>query len=43
MFTEEEWKKVIRGSYTERMVDFTEPLPPEDQAYLDSIAQEARK
>ena len=40
MFTEEDWFKV-KSSYTERMVDFEEPLPIEDQEHLDSIKAKA--
>ena len=41
----QEWlareEQAIDKRYTERMVDFDEPLPEEDQAHLDSI-REAR-
>lgn len=40
MYTTEEWEKVDK-TYTERMVDFTEPLPEADQAHLDSIRAES--
>lgn len=40
MYTPQEREKVRKRSYTERMVDFTEPLNKEDKAHLDSIRQE---
>ena len=40
MYTEEEREKVRKRLYTERMVDFNEPLSEADQNHLNSIKAE---